>query len=536
MKKVASSQHFDYFEEMVETPYKRVRYVFLLSGGKEKFWFSERGFTTWQPYGEDLGLPFFELYLREGDVFVPPSWVKEAVFYQIFPERFYNGDHSNDPPGTRPWEDCSYLDWKTFFGGDLTGIREKLPYLEDLGITALYLTPIFKSPSTHKYDITNYFEIDPHFGDLTTFKELVVDCHKRGIKIILDGVFNHCGYDFPFFKDAREKGKDSKYVDWFNIYSFPVETRPVPSYETWGKNIWWMPRLRTENPETRDYLINVATYWIKEADIDGWRLDVAGELDREFLRVLRRAVKSAKSDAFVMGEVPHFASSYLQGDQLDSVMNYPLRYLILDFFVREDITPLEFDSYLSDLRMEYKREATEALYNLLGSHDTPRFLTLCKGQVEKMALSSMFLFTYPGVPAIYYGDEAGMSGGKDPECRKPMVWNKGERNIGLFELSKKLIALRKKYKSLIYGEFTPLLFPDADKVYAFLRRLPGEELLVVLNNSPRGEKVRIPIKSGKWELLLSVRSPLTFIEKEVFSPPDLTIPPFGGLIFKIGEN
>ena len=493
MDKIATDDSFDYFRTIIKVPSRRVRYVFLVEKGEKKLWYSEIGLTTQKPKAGELGLPYFEIsYIRENDVCSVPEWAKGGVIYQIFPERFCNGNKTNDPSPTKEWGKLPVTE-DTFYGGDLRGIIEKIPYLSEFGIDSIYLTPIFSSPTPHKYDTTDYYQIDPHFGDLETFKKLVQKCHENKIKVILDGVFDHCGYDFWAFQDVVEKGPKSKYVDWFNIYSFPIKKRPKPTYETWGKDIWWMPRLTTENPELRKYLLDVAVYWIKEAGIDGWRLDVASELDHEFLREFRKSVKDAKPEAIIIGEIPHDASPWLEGDQCDSVMNYPFRLAVIDFFAKGTINAEEFDARLAKLRMMYKEPVNHVLYNLLGSHDTVRFLSLYGNKIEKMMLAVIFQMTYPGMPVIYYGDERGMVGGADPDNRRAMDWGelKGQRKK-LFELYKKLVAIRKNHPALKIGEFLTQLVDRKNNVYSYLRRSESQEILIALNNSAKTRKVAIP--------------------------------------------
>jgi glycosidase len=439
-----------------------------------------------------MGLPFFQLlYMRESDIFSTPDWAKVAIFYQIFPERFRNGDRTNDPRDTVKWGTLPATS-ETFYGGDLRGIVDSLPYLNNLGINAIYLTPIFSSPSSHKYDTTDYYTIDPHFGNMDTFCELVTACHRTGIRIVLDGVFDHCGFDFWAFQDVVKKESSSKYKDWFRIYRYPIETQPTPTYETWGKNIWHMPRFMTSNPEVKKYLIDVAVYWIKEADIDGWRLDTASEIDHEFWRDFRRAVKAAKKEALIIGEISQRASAWLEGDQLDSVMNYPLRDIIIDFFVRDAIRAAEFDARLAKLRMQYREQVNAVLYNLVGSHDTTRFLSLCNGQVQRMKLALIFQMTYVGMPAIYYGDEIGLKGGKKWEdCRRGMIWDEKKQDLDLLDFCKTLIKVRKNRVTLARGDFATLQADSKTNVYAYLRTDRNDQLLIALNNSPRRRNVTI---------------------------------------------
>ena len=533
MRRFASDDFFDYFRIKVKAPSKRIRYIFLVDNGKEKLWFSEKGLTRKKPEVGELGLPYFEiLNVRKDDVFIVPEWAKGAVAYQIFPERFCNGDKTNDPPNIKEWGKLP-ITKNTFYGGDLRGIIEKIPYLSELGVDVIYLTPIFSSPSTHKYDTTDYYQIDPHFGNLEMFRELVKKCHENNIKVILDGVFDHCGRDFWAFQDVIKRGLKSRYIGWFNIYSFPIKTRPKPTYETWGKDLWWMPRFMTENPEARRYLLDAALYWIKEAGIDGWRLDVASELGHDFLREFRKAVKRANSATIIIGEIPHFASPWLEGDQCDSVMNYPFRQAVIDFFAKGAINAEEFDARLTKVRMLYKEQVNHVLYNLIGSHDTVRFLSFCGNKTEKMILAVIFQFTYLGMPVIYYGDERGMVGGQDPDCRRPMDWSelKGQK-LRLFETYKKLIALRKNHPALKIGEFFTHFADQKNNVYSYLRRSESQEILIVLNNSAKTRMVAIPspkdwkgfvidlLEGGKYEI--------------VGGKISASLGPYSGLILKTG--
>jgi len=493
MHRVASDSLFDYFNIVMEVPRsRRLRYAFTLDNGHKKLWYTETGFQSKQPETKEMGLPFFQfLYMRESDMFLTPNWAKRAVFYQIFPERFRNGDKTNDPPNTVEWGTLPITS-ETYYGGDLRGIIDSLPYLSDLGINAIYLTPIFSSSSSHKYDTDDYYKIDPHFGDLKTFCELVQTCHKMGIKVVLDGVFDHCGYGFWAFQDVVQKESSSKYKDWFKIYGFPIRTHPTPTYETWGKNIWRMPRFMTSHPDVKKYLIDVAAHWTKEADVDGWRLDTASEIDHEFWRDFRRAIKAAKPEALVIGEITQNAAPWLQGDQLDSVMNYPLRDIIVEFFAKGSIKAEEFDARLARLRMQYCQQANEVLYNLLGSHDTVRFLTLCNGHLEKMKCAIIFLMTYVGMPVVYYGDEIGLRGDKHWEgSRQGMIWDEKKQNRELLDFYRRLIGARKENQALTDGDFITLHANSKTNTYAYLRSHGKNQILVMLNNSSQTRSVAV---------------------------------------------
>ncbi|MCL4515488.1 MAG: glycoside hydrolase family 13 protein [Firmicutes bacterium] len=472
-----SDELFDYFQATLELDTRRFRYLFHLDDGREQLWYGPSGFAT----GKERAGTFEFPYLSPREIFLAPEWARDAIFYQIFLERFYNGDPANDPPGVLPWGGRPTS--KTFFGGDLAGIMEKFPYLNELGINALYLTPIFKAPSTHKYDTTDYYQVDPAFGDTRTLRRLVDECHARGIRVVLDGVFNHSGYDFFAFKDVREKGRASRYVEWFNIYGFPVETEPECNYETFFHNIAAMPKLNTRNPEVQAYLINVARHWLTEVGIDGWRLDVANEVDHRFWRAFREAVKAVKPDALLVGEILHEATEFLRGDEWDAVMNYLFRGLVVDFFARREIGAARFDQELAGLRMKYPRQAQDVLWNLIGSHDTERFLTLSNGDVDALKLAATFQMTYVGAPMIYYGDEVGMEGGPDPDCRRPMLWEEGRQNRELLAYYKKLIQARREVSALRRGSYRTVAAYDELGVFGFERRDGSSAAVVLFNNS-----------------------------------------------------
>lgn len=363
-----SDRLFDYFESVILCETKRVRYLFRLKGQNgNEVWYGENG-----PFIEQEEVTFFQYaYITGPDQFTVPEWVHDAIVYQIFPERFYNGNQNNDPQHTLPWNEKPKSD--SFFGGDLDGIIEKLPYLSALGINVIYLTPIFHSPTNHKYDTTDYFSIDPHFGDLDTCKDLVDKAHQLGIRVIFDAVFNHCGDHFFAFEDVKKKGAASKYKDWFFIRDFPVVQSPEPNYETFAVNVPNMPKLNTGNPEVKEYLLKVVRYWMEETGIDGWRLDVANEVDHQFWRDFRKLVKGIKEDALIIGEIWHHSGAWLRGDQFDGVMNYLFRDDVLYFFAGHKINVSKFNHRLTQSRMNYPDQANVCMFNLLDSHDTERF-------------------------------------------------------------------------------------------------------------------------------------------------------------------
>lgn len=455
-----------------------------------------------------------------------PSWLEDMVFYQIFPERFFNGDPTNDPVPISAWGEKPEL--FNFFGGDLAGIIRKIPYLQDLGVNGLYLNPIFDAPSNHKYDTRDYLRISPEFGDLRTYHRLIEELHRAGIRLILDGVFNHTGDEFWAFRDLLARGKDSPYHKWYHCWQYPVRQEPAPNYECWW-GIKTLPKLNYSSPDLVRYILQVVEYWTRTG-IDGWRLDVPNEVTREFWPVFRRLVKSINPDAYIVGEIWEDASSWLKGDMFDAVMNYCLRDLIVSFFVTEEMDAAAFDRGLSHLQARHSEKVTRSMFNLLGSHDTPRFLTLCKGQKERVLLSLLFLLTYPGVPVIYYGDEIGMTGEKDPDCRKTMIWDDNLWDQEIFHATKTLIRLRKHKEALKKGEFRTAVAGN-NGVYGYWRIHESNRLLVLLNRTNKLRHAHLPLSPemrGKWRRIY----PLAGQERSWDGFLDLHLPPWYGGIWE----
>ncbi|MEW6227180.1 MAG: glycoside hydrolase family 13 protein [Bacillota bacterium] len=479
---------FDYWTARIRLASRRFRYYFVLDDGRSRLYYGECGLLGESP-PEDPGdlwaWCFHYAYLwfhdRRDE---PPEWAQDAVVYQIFVERFANGDSSNDPPGAARWG--ARPSRSSFFGGDLKGILDRLDYVSELGISCIYLTPIFLSPTNHKYDTSDYYQVDPRFGDQALTRRLVDDCHARGIRIILDAVFNHCGYDFFAFQDVVRNGRSSRYFEWFNIRKLPVERRPRATYEAFANNLWQMPKLRTDNPEVQDYLLGVAEYWTRTLDIDGWRLDVGDEVDPEFWRKFRKKIRAIKPNALIVGEVLHDASMFLHGDQMDSIMNYPWRELCVAFFAKRSIDATAFADGLTTLRMRYRDQVNRALWNLLDSHDRERFLTTCGGDRRRMLLATTFQFTYPGMPYIYYGDEVGMVGRNDPDCRRCMPWDETAWDRGMLSHYRSLTRLRRRHRVLRRGEYASLIpgsDDPADRLFAFARWDRSSCIIVLMNNT-----------------------------------------------------
>ncbi|MGH4122876.1 MAG: alpha-glycosidase [Clostridium sp.] len=498
MKITAQADLFDYFETEVSVERNRYRYYFeLIDWNNNIIYFDERGFRDRAPTLKEF-TAFQFAYLAQGDIYEQATWLQESVVYQIFPDRFYNGNKCIDPKNTSPWGTSVKVE--SMFGGDLQGIINKLDYLEELGVDLIYLTPIFKSSSNHKYNTADYYDIDPQFGTLDTAKELIKKCHEKGMKIIFDAVFNHSGSDFFAFQDLLEKQEASTYKEWYFIDSYPVTTDKV-NYYTFANDVSSMPKLNTHNKEAREYLLKVGEYWVKEIGIDGWRLDVCDEVDHDFWRAFNKVVKSANKDAVIVGEIMHEANSFLKGDQMDSIMNYPFKSALVDFFANRSIPVEKFEDILSSNRTLYMDSITRQLWNLMGSHDTKRFLTECENNVDRMKLAIAFQFCYQGVPYIYYGDEIGLNGGEDPQCRKCMIWDAEKQNKELLNHYKTMISLRKNNKALIYGDYKRLYCKD--NVLVFQRSYEDETLLIAINNSDEEYTVKLSLDNTAIDVFTS---------------------------------
>lgn len=444
MTKSYTSELYDFYTIRLELSDTRLAYIFYLHDRDGYYFFSEDGITATYKY--ELGFyNFFQYpFFNRADIHESVEWMKTAVFYQIFVDRFNMGDDGKDK---------SYIniEWgekpnpKSFAGGDIRGIINKLDYISELGVNAIYLTPIFKSISNHKYDISDYMCIDEQFGSKKDLRELVNDAHSRGIRVVLDAVFNHCSEDFIQFQDVLEKGRKSPYYDWFIIYG----DKPEPSkgnYEMFAQ-CEYMPKLNTSNEEVQKYLCDIGVYYIEKFDIDGWRLDVSDEVSHDFWRRFRKEIKSAKKDAVIIGENWHNASNYLRGDQYDGIMNYAFTKCCLDFFAAQTMDA-QFTAWkLNDILMRNTKTANDMMMNLLDSHDTHRFFSEVECNREKIKSALCLLFMYPGAPCIFYGTEILIQGGYDPDCRKCMDWDKtsDESCEDMYTLIRELSMMRKKY-------------------------------------------------------------------------------------------
>ncbi len=434
-----------------------------------------------------------------------PDWVRDAVFYQIFPDRFAKSERVKKPSGLEPWTSPPTI--HGYKGGDLLGVVEHLDYLQDLGITALYFNPVFQSASNHRYHTHDYYNIDPMLGGNKALRELIDALHERGMKIMLDGVFNHASRGFFQFNDILENGSESAYLDWFHVRKFPLNAyggRGGLGYEAWW-NLPALPKFNTDTPAVREFLWDVATHWLKTG-VDAWRLDVPNEIrDDAFWREFRRRCRAVNPGCYIVGEIWDDATRWLQGDQFDAVMNYPFTRAAFGFTASEldtkeikrcgyqHIAPLSAEAFAREVEVllnHYPPEVTDVQFNLLGSHDTPRALTvLCKDEAA-LRMSLLFLLTFPGAPCLYYGDELGLTGGHDPDCRQGMPWDHKEVwNESLLDFVKRLTALRSEHAALRRGTYETL--HASDGLYVYARDLDSTRFVGALNTSDEVRRLEL---------------------------------------------
>ncbi len=438
-----------------------------------------------------------------------PDWVKDAVFYQIFPDRFARSEKVLKPNNLEDWDapPTTY----GYKGGDLYGVIEHLDHIQDLGATAIYFTPIFQSACNHRYHTHDYYQVDPLLGGNKAFCALRDEMHRRGMKLVLDGVFNHASRGIYFFNDILENGARSAWLDWFTVHGWPLspydQSKPA-NYKAWV-GLRALPEWNTENPQVREYLMRVAEHWLREG-IDGWRLDVPFCITSPgFWHEFRRRVKAINPEAYIVGEVWWDARVWLAGDQFDAVMNYLFTEPVVQFtgqqhLRHEVLKGPDYDPYppisadhaaykLDKVLNLYDWEVTQVQLNLLNSHDTPRLLTAAGGDRATVRLSTILLMTFPGAPSVYYGDEIGLPGDKDPDCRRTMPWNRRESwDTEALTYHKALIALRHKYRALRRGRFVRLYAEQL--TYAYGRKLDSEALLVAINAADAPHTADIPVK------------------------------------------
>lgn len=438
-----------------------------------------------------------------------PEWVKSAIFYQIYPDRFRKGPVDHAPRGIelKPWG--TPASEQGFQGGDLYGVIEKLDYLKDLGINALYLNPIFSSASNHRYHTFDYMQVDPLLGGNEALRTLIDQAHARDMKVVLDGVFNHASRGFWAFHHILEEGSNSPYVDWFHIENFPLNPYPQSEKDDANYKAWWelpaLPKFNTDNVGVRDYLFSVAEYWI-DFGIDGWRLDVPNEIDDDsFWQEFRQRVKAKNPEAYICGEIWENAERWLQGDQFDAVMNYPMGTAALSYFGAKHLRP-DYEQDHLDLKPAdsdelkkrvdevfgwYDWEINQVQLNLLDSHDMPRAKWLVQEDVDSVKQALAFMLSMPGAPCIYYGTEVGVSGGNDPDCREAFPWHAPETwELSIAETIRVHAIARQKHAVLAKGSYE--IVPVNDECVMVTRELDGQFARIVFNRSDEALDVELP--------------------------------------------
>ena len=482
MEPVLCDRYHDYYQVILNSPYQRLYYYFELDDGKETVLYYGDVFTD---HLVDDRSEYFKLpFNHRADIAKVPDWVHDAVVYNIFPDSFASArNHISCRPSRQLYHGMPV---SSRLGGTLWGTAENAGYLQELGINCVYLNPIFTAGEYHKYDLLDYYHADPCFGGDGALRAMVDEFHRCGIRVIIDGVFNHCGWYFFAFDDVVRNQERSKYKDWFYNLEFPV-VRPAdpetyPAYACFGYERM-MPKLDTSNPDVRDYFVAVGAYWVREFDIDGWRLDVASEVDDGFWRAFRKAVKAEKPDALLIGEVWESAGHWLGGDMFDSTMNYDLRKHCRLFFAERSIDAAEFSGRLTNMLTRYRMQLLPAQLNLLDSHDVSRFLSLCSGDVRPYRLAILFLMSFVGMPTIFYGDELGVQGLVEEEYRAPMPWQGGDRSLWAF--FHRAVAMRHQLTPLRRGDFRIVHASHDSGMLAFSRSFSGETVSLCLNCSEK---------------------------------------------------
>ena len=432
-----------------------------------------------------------------------PDWIKDAIFYQIFPDRFARSEKVAKPTNLEAWE--SQPTRRGFKGGDFIGMLEHLDYIVDLGVNAIYFNPIFQSAANHRYHTHDYYRVDPLLGGNGAFEDFLSAAHDRGIRVVLDGVFNHASRGFLQFNHIMENGEKSPYYNWFIVKKLPLrafDQNRKPNYICWWNNRE-LPKLNTDNQQVRQYLYSVAEYWLKKG-IDGWRLDVPLEIKTTgFWEEFRDRVKSVNPDAYILAEIWDEATPWLQGKHFDAVMNYGFNRACYGYFGRQhletsvrpggykirNMDARRFGRAIDRLLNMYDWEVTLSQFNLLSSHDEPRFLTMVKGDKQRFRLATLFQMLFPGAPCVYYGDEIGMEGGPDPDCRKAFPWAEEKWDQQLRETIKSYITLRSSHIALRSGTYATL-YANKDG-YAFARQHEEEVIVTAINTG--NQPVEIPL-------------------------------------------
>ena len=493
-------EHHLIWSVTLEPKFKREQYYFSITDGEDSVLMFEDGFYTREEAEKPGRLKqYFKFpWLNPADVIAPPAWVNDTVWYQIMPDRFCRGSDSNKRFGLRKWEDHKHIRFWDMYGGDLKGITSKLEYIRDLGINGIYMLPIFLSNSNHKYNTFDYDTIDPDFGTEEDMIELVEKAHSLGIRVMVDAVFNHSGTEFAPWQDVVKNGPDSPYWDWFFLGKWPLPALPGSTAD--GRYMSfafapYMPKLNTNNPEVIDYFLQRCRNWVNKWNIDGIRFDVGNEVSHRFLKELNRGLKAVKPDVFLLGEIWHDSIQWLQGDEYDSVMNFPFLETVHNFWLDNlDATQLQYG--LNRCYSMYPEQVNRVLFNFLDNHDTMRSVTRCGGKDVFFQQLTM-LMTMPGSACIYYGTEIALEGGNDPDCRRPMPWNAIAE--GKFERTmrdvKELIALRRACPAARRGNISWIFSEKNPRLICYRCTARGEKNLIVYINA-QDEPVKLNEKGA----------------------------------------
>lgn len=493
MTLLASDFRLDYWEAELDFDVVCLRYWFELVDRESNTAYYSNYFFSEKPVTDTDDMFDCPQNLREEERFVTPSWAENQVIYQVFPSRFA----SSKPVPEEIWYKHP-MKFSDDLHGDLRGMIQHLDHLKELGVGVLYMTPLFRSNSCHKYDTIDYYQVDPSFGTKEDLVELVEKAHAMEMRVILDGVFNHTSPDFFAFADIREKEWESKYLDWYFIKEFPLRAKwgEKPNYKTFSY-FGGMPKLNVKNPEVTQYIIDVALYWLREAHVDGWRLDVGDEISHFFWRRFRSAVKAEFPDALIIGEVWHHAEDFLQGDEWDTVMNYPFYQNVIRL-VSGEIGVSTFSDNLGFLKGNLHPKVFPLLWNLVDSHDTPRLLHRCGGKKNKMKLVAALQLLLPGMPMIYYGDEYAMEGGQDPDCRRGMLWDPKRQDADMFHWYQRLIQFRVAHP-VILGNCASEMVDDEKGI--LVRSFLEEGQIIRIVFSCKNTETQMPELAGMEDLL-----------------------------------
>ena len=493
-------QHHRIWSIQLQPEYKREQYYFRISDAEQTVFLFGDGFCTPEEEKDPARMRQYFKYpwLNPDDVFTPPEWLSDTVWYQIMPDRFRKGSEAKKRFPLCQWDSKRKITYRDFYGGDLQGITRKLPYLKELGVTGIYMTPIFLSDTNHKYNTFDYTQIDPDFGTEGDLKTLVRTAHDMGIRVMLDAVFNHCGSQFSQWQDVVKNGPDSPYWDWFFVHQWPI---PQEGWDTLDKRFYSfsfttsMPKLNTNNPEVRKFCIDLCKKWITQWDIDGIRFDVGDEVSHRFLKEMNRELKAVKPDVFLLGELWHDSVQWLQGDEYDATMNYPFLISLQNFWIGEQRAK-DLMYAMNRCYTMYPQQLSTILFNFLDTHDTVRAVTRCGG-LDAFYQQLTMLMTMPGSPCIYYGTEIALEGGHDPDCRRPMPWK--DIDAGKFDSQiqdcKDLIRIRRECPET-RGDRVVWHNSSIPRLIHYSR--PGEKNKTMLSVYLNADKVPAGIKlSGK---------------------------------------